>query len=457
MRFSVMIFLFSVPFASAAEHNWPLDVVTLKNGAKFEGLIVETLPGGLKFQVVKRPPGKPTLTFTTFIDKKEMADAKRLSDADRKILRERLAALDPNGRGERRRMDDLELGKVDWLGRKNAATTYEAEQFTLVSGTPEEITRRAAVRLDQIYIAFARFFPPRFEPARPTRVELSGDLEQYKQLLKATGGTVLNPAIFDPNSNRIVCGTDLRRLGDEMQSTRLHHLQQLAGVEKYEANVRELYKGSKPELDRFLLIAKKERDKIFAAEKENDRTFDLATRRLFAILYHEAFHSYVMNYVYPSRTPAEIRGGKSTGELPRWLNEGLAQVFENPVLEAGELRVGHADEERLKKIHTGLGNGGLVPLSDLLKAGKDAFIAAHAKEQVASDRTYLTSYSLAFYLMFERRLLGTTAFDEYLIALNTGAEPAPAFAKFVDQELPAFEKDWHDYLRRLQLDGSVKK
>src|SRR3954470_6601401 len=117
MRLSAIIFLLLASSASAGEHDWPLDVVTLKNGAKFEGLIVETLPSGLKFQVVKRPPGKPTLTFTTFIDKKEMAEAKRLSDADRKTLRERLAALDSNGRGERRRMDDLELGKVDWLGR----------------------------------------------------------------------------------------------------------------------------------------------------------------------------------------------------------------------------------------------------------------------------------------------------------------------------------------------------
>ena len=453
MRIALAIFLCS-SFAAAAERDWPLDVVTLKNGAKFEGLIVESLPGGLKFRVVKRPPGKPTLTFTTFIDKKEMAEAKRLNDADRKALIERLAALDPDGRGERRRMDELELGKVDWLGRKNAAAIYEGEQFTLISGAPEEVTRRAAVRLDQIYTAFARFFPPRYEPARPTRVELSGDLDQYRLLLKPIGGVVLNPAIFDPVGNRILCGTDMRRLGDEMQQARVRHLQQIAGVDKYEAGLRELYKGNKQELDRFLAASKKEREKVFAAERENGRTFDLATRRLFAVLYHEAFHSYAASYVYPARTPAEVKQGKGTGELPRWLNEGLAQIFETPILEAGELRVGHADEDRLKKLHAGLV---LVPLSDLLKAGKEAFIAGHSGEQAASDRTYLTSYSLAIFLMFERRALGTAGFDEYLLAVNGGEEPAKAFAKLVDQDLPAFEKDWHDFLRRLQPDGSAKK
>ena len=454
MRYAKLLCVLFISTASADEHDWPLDRVTLKNGAKFEGLIVQTLPGGLNFKVVKQPPGKPTLTFTTYIDKKEIAEEKRLSEADRKILRGRLAALDPDGRGERRRMDELELVKVDWLGRKNAAWKYEGEQFTLVSGAPEEFTRRAAVRLDQIFIAFGRYFPARFAPERPIRVELSGDLDQYRQLLKSFGGTVLNPAVFDPAGNRIVCGTDLRRLGDEMQRTRITHVQQLAGVEKYEASLRELYKGNKAELDRFLLASKKEREKIYAAERENDRTFDSATRRLFTILYHEAFHSYAMNYVYPSRSAAEIRQVKGTGELPRWVNEGLAQVFEKPILEAGELRVGHADDERLKKIRGG--TVALLPLSELLKAGKESFLAAHANELVASDRTYLSSYSLAFYLMFERRLLGTPAFDEYLAAVNGGKDALAAFAKFTEQEIPAFEKDWHDYLKRLQPDGSAK-
>src|SRR4051794_26697315 len=95
MRLAITIFPLLAAAAFAGEHDWPLDVVTLKNGAKFEGLIVETLPGGLNFRVVRQPAGKLTLTFTTFIDKKEIARENRLSEADRKVLRERLAALDP--------------------------------------------------------------------------------------------------------------------------------------------------------------------------------------------------------------------------------------------------------------------------------------------------------------------------------------------------------------------------
>jgi hypothetical protein len=454
VRNAFLLLLASAAVAAAGEHDWPLDRITLKNGAKFEGLIVQTLHGGLNFKVVKRPPGKPTLTFTTFIDRKEIAEEKRLSEADRTVLRERLASLDADGRGERRRMDDLELGKVDWLGRKSGAALYEGEQFTLVSGAPEEITRRAAVRLDQIYIAFGRYFPPRHTPARPTRIELSGDLEQYRQLLKSTGTPLLNPAVFDSKANRIVCGTDMQRLGDDLQRTRLQHLQQMAAIEKYEAGLKELYKGNKPELDRFLLAARKEREKILAAEKENDRTFDTATRRLFSLLYHEAFHSYAMNYVYPGRSPAEVRSGKGVGELPLWLNEGLAQIFETPILEAGELRVGHADESRLKKLQAD--SESVLPLAELLKSSRDSFLAAHASEQALSNRSYLAAYSLAFYLMFERRLLGTAAFDAYLASINGGGDPLAAFAEFVGQDLPTFDKEWRGYVKRLQPNGSVK-
>ncbi len=439
---------------------WPTDEVTLVNGAKFQGLIVEETVFGLTFQTVKRPPGRPTLTFTTFFAKKEIDKVKKLSDADRATLRARLADLDSNGVGERLRMDGLDLTAVEWFGQKNGAKRYEADQFVLLSAAPEEVTRRAAVRLEQIYTAFARFLPPRFEAARPTSVELAGDLDQYKRLLKASAGQVLNAAVYFPAENRILCGTDLRRLGDELHRTRLHHLQQLAATDKYEKEIRELYKGSKPDLDRFLAIAKRERDKVAAADRENERTFDGATRRLFAILYHEAFHSYAMTYVYPARSAADVKAGKGTGELPRFLNEGLAQLFENPVIEAGELRVGHADADRLKRVQdwlAGKNPPGLVPLTNLLKAGKETFLAAHANQQESADRTYLTCWALAFHLMFERRLIGTAAFDEYLKAINTGADPAKALAALVGQELPAYEKDWHDYLKKLGPDGTVRK
>src|SRR5262249_11218184 len=152
-----------------------------------------------------------------------------------------------------------------------------------------------------------------------------------------------NPAFYDPSSNRVVCGTDLKRLGEDLAEFRLDARQALDKLAEQEARIVRLY-GKSPELARHLQPLKEQRAQYEKAAKANDGKFETATRQLFQTLYHEAFHAYVGNFVYP---PAGRGNPDGPGELPRWLNEGMAQVFETAVFEAGELRIGHADRTRL--------------------------------------------------------------------------------------------------------------
>jgi hypothetical protein len=441
--------------------DWPMDEIKSKYGGVYRGLILEEHAEYTRFRIVKRPPGRATVTLTTTFTALETDKLTKLTDADRQKLRERLAALDADGEGDQPRLAAIDFTPDVWLGKEKAARRYEADQFVLVSGAQDDITRRAAVRLEKIYTAYARVLPPRHQAARPTRVELADTLDDYRAVLKASGVKVENAAVFFPADNRIVCGSDLKRLGDDLRRTRLHHEQQRVALDKTEKELRELYKGAKDDLERFLGGVRKEREKVAAADRENDAAFDAATKRLFAILYHEAFHSYAAAFVFPPLKPDEITAGMGTGELPRWLNEGLAQLFEDPVIEAGELRVGHADPVRLKKVQAAVAerkaDGGLVPVADLLRTGREQFVTAHAGEKEVADRNYLSAWGLAHYLTFGRKVVGTKGLDDYLIAGNTGTDPAKAFEKLVGQELPAFEKDWHEYLRKLQPDGSVRK
>ena len=131
--------LLSIPVGPAAAQKpvgiadtWPLDEVALVNGAKFRGLIIDDNPLGMTFQTVKRPPGRPTLTFTTFFAKKEIDKVVKLNEADRVTLRARLAELDSNGAGERQRMDDLELKSVEWLGRKDGAQALRSRSIRFI-------------------------------------------------------------------------------------------------------------------------------------------------------------------------------------------------------------------------------------------------------------------------------------------------------------------------------------
>ena len=439
--------------------NWPFDELTLKNGAKFQGLIVSESSDGIEFRSVYRLPGRPTVTFPSFFSKNEIAKLKPLSKEQRKILEEKLAELDESGAGERKRMESLELVAAEWPGKPGGARAYDSDYFRLVCTGTEELTRRSAVRLEQIYTAFARFFPPTAKTGTPTRFMLATTQDEYKTLLGPLNESkLLNPAVYDPANNQILCGTDLKRLGDELQSARVHHAQQLAGLDRYEIGLKKLYKGD--ELDRHMRAVTAERKKVYGADVNNGVKFSEATARLFALLYHEAFHAFVATFAYPPLKPEEVKAGQGTGELPRWLNEGLAQIFETALVEAGELRADRPDKDRLQRAKDwlkGKNGGPLVPLGDLLTTGRDAFLASHADQKLASDRAYVTCWALAHYLTFDRRLIGTDAFHKYLIALNSGDNPKQAFAKFVGQELPAFEKDWHNYLTRLQSDGKLSK
>ena len=117
--------------------RWAFDEITVTNGAKYQGLIQAEDGRGIEMQLVRRPPGKPTITLTTRFAKLEIASVRRLSDADRAVLRERIAELDPDGAGERRRMEALDLAPAEWFGKAGGAKRYDSDYFSLVSGASE--------------------------------------------------------------------------------------------------------------------------------------------------------------------------------------------------------------------------------------------------------------------------------------------------------------------------------
>lgn len=442
-------------------NEWKLDELIAVNGAKYRGLVLEETAKGVRFRVVRRPPGRSAVTLTTFFSRQEVDRIVKITDAERETVKGKLAELDPTGAGERKRMEGLELTTTDWLGLKDGAKRYDSEQFILASSASEDITRRAAVRLEQIFTAYARFLPPRARPSngRPLTILLAPDMGEYAQLLAGTSAPVLNPALFDPVGNRIVCGTDLRRLGQDLGAARLHNVQQLAALDKYEADIRLLYKDKdkdgRAERDRHLVPVAEQRKKIFAVEMANETKFNETTARLFALLYHESFHAYAANYAYPPMAPDDVKAGKGTGELPRWLNEGLAQIFETAILDGGELRVGHADRDRLKRVKALRGKENLLPASDLVRTGREAFLASHADQKSSADRTYLTSWAVAQHLVFEKRLLGTKSLDAFLAAVNSGGDPGRAFESLVGKSLAAYDAELAGYFERLHPDGTV--
>jgi hypothetical protein len=439
--------LLLVPPGGWAADDWKFDLLRLKNGKTFPGLLVEEKPDEIRFQCVRRHPGSPTVVIFTAFARTEIDTIIKLDAKERATLAARLKALDPTGKGEASRMEDLDLQRVPWLKPgQGEALKYASQYFVLASNAREDIVRRAAVRLEQIYGAYARFLPPRQQSGQPTTILLVRSLAEYRALRRDEGRNSVHPAFYDTARNQVICASDLQDLGDELEQIRKHHNELLTELKQLEADLNKQYKGAiPPRIRRYCLTNLMQ--EIDEKNRKNDRVFADATQQLFQTLYHEAFHAYLANFVY---------AGAESG-VPRWLNEGLAQIFETALVEAGELRVGHADPQRLDRLKSALRRGELVPLAGLLQSGPEKFIVAHAFDQHISDRYYLNSWGLAFYLTFERRLVGTPALDRYVAALKRGGQPLAAFRQLVGKRLDEFEVQFQQYLLKLRPDGTTAR
>jgi hypothetical protein len=275
---------------------------------------------------------------------------------------------------------------------------------------------------------------------RPTTIVIFRSREEMQLQTKRSGFNLLNPAFFDPERNEIYCACDLEKLGTELDAAKKQNQDLLKKINDTEAALKKQFKGALPK-DRREEI-EQARGTITLTNQHNAERLKTAKIKFYQMLYHEAFHAYLANFVYP---PTEY-------EIPRWLNEGLAQIFEGAIIDGDELMVVRPDPKRLsdaKKCE-------LVPLEDLLRAEPRKFLAFHESDNADSDRHYLTSWWLAYYLMFEVKKLGTGELNQYGRSLKSGSDPVVAFNALVGQQLPEFERNLHADLQNLQPNGMVK-
>jgi hypothetical protein len=211
---------------------WPFEVVVLRNGAVLKGLILDSNERTIKFQCVQRHPGRATVSFPSVIDRAEIERIVPLGLKQRTELQAHLQDLEQSSaQGEKERMEGIELEAIPWNGKPASAWRYNSEYFTLTSNAPEEIVRRAAVRLEQIYVAYSRYLPPRHKGAAPTSVMLLTDKTEYQKQLAAHKLQILNVGFYDPADNRIVCYSDLQQLGERLVEVREHHRKVRADLE----------------------------------------------------------------------------------------------------------------------------------------------------------------------------------------------------------------------------------
>lgn len=453
--FAGVLVLTTLAGADETAAGWPTESLTLSGGRVIAGVTVAADTASIDFAEVVRPPGRPMFVVIRRIPREQIDDWRRLSAEQRQVSLEQLARFRDRVRIEQVNMESVELSRKTFEGLD--CSQHENAWFTLLSTADPETTRRCVVRIDQMFRAYRQFFPPR-QSNRPLRILLLDSLEQYGDYLAKHGLQVQNPAFYSQKQNLIVAASEVGDFGTRLAEVRKRHAEQVVLLERqdreflarFESLRAELQSaGFKPDEITFEKTARlrswnAQRDrqlkKIATADRRNESRFQELTERMFCTLNHEAFHAYIENFVYPQRS----------NPLPRWYEEGLAQVFESGQLEAGLLRIDAPDPARLQRLQADFERQPRLSVLQLISTRPGDFVEAHQRQQ--ADRYYLHAWALTYYLTF---IAPRTPAEIDGYALDTRS-PADRLAAFAEMPLGRLESAWRQALLKLANEPAAR-
>lgn len=443
---------------SEDEDRWSMERVTLNDGRSYRGLIKSVGDERIEFADIRRLPGQKMFVTILPLDRSAIVRVERLAESQRQELAERIKQFASRAQFEAGRMENILL-TPQGTG-ESRRLVYRGEWFEFESTADGQATRQFIVRLEQMFLAFRQLLPPKrtTPPQQKLRILLFGTLAGYQQHLREQRITLLNPAYYSSRQRLVVVGSDVRQIADQHTLLLRKHseLRQQLSAERSEqdfllANLETQFKNNKGTDTQWRSIAAAARAKLAKqqnerlsemniADRNNARTLTDEVGQTLARLYHETFHAYLEDYVYPEQTSA----------VPRWLNEGLAQIFEAGLLEADTLRIDAPAADRLARLQADLRGPTPLRLADLLLADQRAFLVPHAEGGQTSQRHYLYSWGLAWYLTFDQSLLGTRTLDRYVALDSNKLEPIPRFEQLVGQSLSEFEANWRKAMLALK-------
>lgn len=158
---------------------------------------------------------------------------------------------------------------------------------------------------------------------------------------------------------------------------------------------------------------------------------------LISILYHEAFHAFLYNFLFSE---------EQVKFVPLWLHEGLAQFFENSFLEGDAFLIGQMDTKSVGLFKKFIQERKTIPLASFLVAESSEFIVKDQKDIENSSIHYLQSWAIVHYLAQNYNLRKGNFFLDYVHDLSQGVSPLVAFQNLIQQPLDSFDESWKSAL-----------
>ncbi len=161
------------------------------------------------------------------------------------------------------------------------------------------------------------------------------------------------------------------------------------------------------------------------------------TSETYAVLQHEGFHQFAWTHLGP--------------ELPTWVNEGLAQYFEDAPLVNGRLIVGTTDGGRLARVRAALNTGQALPLGTLFNMSERQWGHALHHDAGHSGLVYSQAWSVVYFLIHGEDGRYRAAFNRYLREINAGRPEAVAYrAAFGTSDPSVMQRRWAAYVRGME-------
>ncbi len=337
-------------------------------------------------------------------------------------------------------------------------------RFELVATASPETTSRIAAHATLCFDRYARLWPPRAEPARLPKILLCGTLDEYRAALAERGLRLANPACFLAAENLVLLGFDGAAAEADLQAGRERTARLSASLDRLRAEQARRVRDDEDRFRRegtpaatrtdlkrrrlqaFQQAENEARQALRRADEANRTAFDRAAERLLTTAAHELFHAYAVNYVYPAER----------GALPRWLDEGMAQVVEHAAWSDAGPRFDPPPAELIRRVRAvrslkPADGGEAFDLRRLLEAPPEEFLfdgaAQAAGARTAAEHRYLGAWSLVQFLVGRGELKPGDALDRYVA--DRQAAPAVRFERFAGRPLKTVEAEWRAWLERL--------
>ncbi|HID75125.1 MAG TPA: DUF1570 domain-containing protein [Planctomycetaceae bacterium] len=422
--------------------------VQLADGSQVVGF-VESEDDHWVYAVELRPHagGQPRLALR-IIDRQQVTLVNRLDPRRRETLRRQMAPLRLRAEVEPISIESVELEESSRPAPPGFR--YTGRWFIARCATDRTIARRLVVRMEQAYAAYRCVLTPRTEPGRPLEVVVFGSSDQYQTYLAQRGLRTAARAVFFPEDNLVVAGSELDRFATERQHLYAEHerlkgeLAQLRSqlAERLQTLGRQLRARGAPRshIGRLLRREKRQAEEriqekekaIERIQRHNVEAFEEAAQETLVRLYHEMFHAYLDNHVYPHQRYC----------VPCWLDEGLAMIAETGRLPSGAFRLGRLNPRALDRLE----KDGPLRLREILQSDGHDFLAIGHDSSDRSQSYYASAWALTYYLVFERHLLDTDALDRYVSRQASELPPDERFRELIGEPLGDFETAWRRYI-----------